>query len=106
MQADEVKEREEHERQFKEVSDNPNRMLLWALQKAKDYRSRDEEEGASERPPQGRISQSEPMDADADLVSSGSLSGKVRRNDPGPCGSGRKFKKCCMKKKRSDNPFN
>lgn len=25
--------------------------------------------------------------------------GKVRRNDPCPCGSGKKFKKCCLKKR-------
>jgi len=27
---------------------------------------------------------------------------KVGRNDPCPCGSGKKYKKCCMRKKRND----
>jgi len=26
---------------------------------------------------------------------------KVGRNDPCPCGSGKKYKKCCMKKRRT-----
>jgi len=30
---------------------------------------------------------------------------KVGRNDPCPCGSGKKFKKCCMRKQTSDSPF-
>ncbi len=33
---------------------------------------------------------------DLDLASSGSL--KIGRNDPCPCGSGKKFKKCCNAK--------
>lgn len=33
---------------------------------------------------------------DLDLASSGSL--KIGRNDPCPCGSGKKFKKCCSAK--------
>jgi preprotein translocase subunit SecA len=30
---------------------------------------------------------------------------KVGRNDPCPCGSGKKFKACCMRKHSSANPF-
>jgi hypothetical protein len=33
----------------------------------------------------------------------GPPSGKVGRNDPCPCGSGKKFKKCCLNKQRTDN---
>ncbi|WP_435016860.1 preprotein translocase subunit SecA [Tundrisphaera sp. TA3] len=33
------------------------------------------------------------------------LSKKVGRNDPCPCGSGKKFKACCMKKEASADPF-
>ena len=106
-QADEEEEREEHERQLQEVSDDPNRMLLWALQKAKDYvaRDEDEEEETAEKPRQVRIRPRGPLDADVDLVDSDSLSGRVGRNNPCPCGSGKKYKKCCMKKKRSENPL-
>jgi hypothetical protein len=31
---------------------------------------------------------------------------KTGRNDPCPCGSGRKFKKCCLKKQSSDTMLN
>ena len=27
---------------------------------------------------------------------------KIGRNDPCPCGSGKKFKKCCMRKRQGD----
>ncbi len=33
---------------------------------------------------------------------SGSI-GQIGRNDPCPCGSGKKFKKCCMSKQRTDD---
>jgi preprotein translocase subunit SecA len=33
------------------------------------------------------------------------LSKKVGRNDPCPCGSGKKFKACCMKKEAAADPF-
>jgi preprotein translocase subunit SecA len=105
-QADEEREREEHERELQEVSDDPNRMLLWALQKAKDYvaSDEDEQEEVAEKPRQARIPRSKPMDADIDLMGSDSSSRRVGRDDPCPCGSGKKYKKCCMKK-GSENPL-
>jgi len=33
------------------------------------------------------------------------LAKKVGRNDPCPCGSGKKFKACCMRKQSTANPF-
>ena len=30
---------------------------------------------------------------------------KIRRNDPCPCGSGEKYKKCCLLQKTSDQSF-
>jgi preprotein translocase subunit SecA len=33
------------------------------------------------------------------------LAKKVGRNDPCPCGSGKKFKACCMRKQSAANPF-
>ncbi|MFN4033605.1 MAG: SEC-C metal-binding domain-containing protein [Fimbriimonadales bacterium] len=37
-------------------------------------------------------------EADAGTVDAGARSGKVGRNDPCPCGSGKKYKKCCYPK--------
>ena len=31
------------------------------------------------------------------------MSNKIRRNDPCPCGSGKKYKKCCMNKGTEDD---
>ena len=33
------------------------------------------------------------------------LAKKVGRNDPCPCGSGKKFKACCMRKQSAADPF-
>jgi preprotein translocase subunit SecA len=33
------------------------------------------------------------------------LGKKVGRNDPCPCGSGKKFKSCCMRKEAAADPF-
>jgi hypothetical protein len=30
---------------------------------------------------------------------------KIRRNDPCPCGSGKKYKKCCLLRQTSDQSF-
>jgi hypothetical protein len=30
---------------------------------------------------------------------------KIRRNDPCPCGSGKKYKKCCLLQQTSDQSF-
>jgi preprotein translocase subunit SecA len=40
----------------------------------------------------------EPEDNDEEDEPEPSVSRKVGRNDPCPCGSGKKFKKCCLKK--------
>lgn len=32
------------------------------------------------------------------------MNGKIGRNDPCPCGSGQKYKKCCMLKNSSELP--
>lgn len=44
--------------------------------------------------------QEEASDKETDAVEQPkqSKSGKIRRNDPCPCGSGDKFKKCCLMK--------
>ena len=44
-----------------------------------------------------RPAQAEPMAARAQVEHEGAVP-KPRRNDPCPCGSGRKYKKCCLRK--------
>ena len=39
-----------------------------------------------------------PLDENAIRIAPGPMPGKVGRNDPCPCGSGRKFKQCCGRK--------
>ena len=103
------REREEHRRQLEEVSGDPQRMLLFAMQKAKDYFSGDEDEEESPKP------QSPPKPlglgpADVGKIVSPLNPGKatqhVGRNDPCPCGSGKKFKKCCMKRQGDEHLLN
>ena len=103
------RDREEHRRQREEVSGDPQRSLLFALQKAKEYFSGDEDEEESPKP------QSPPKQlglgpADVGKILSPLNPGKatthVGRNDPCPCGSGKKYKKCCLKKQGDEHLFN
>jgi hypothetical protein len=100
------REREEHFRQLEEVNDDPNRMLLFALQKAKDYFGSDDEEAPLQ--PNLPVKQ-----LSTGMMGGGGLAGAfgpgkaiqhVGRNDPCPCGSGKKYKKCCLKK-QDNNPL-
>jgi hypothetical protein len=103
------RDRDEHRRQLEEIGDDPHRSLLFALEKAKDYFSGDEDEGASPKP------QSPPKQLGLGPTNAGKLfpplnpgtaTKHVGRNDPCPCGSGKKFKKCCMKKQGDEHLFN
>jgi len=93
------RDREEHKRQLEAVSGDPQRTLLFALQKAKEYFSGDEDE-----------EQQSPKPAAGSGVTPAFNSGKpmrnIGRNDPCPCGSGKKFKKCCLKKRNDDHLSN
>ena len=83
--AAEKAEREEHRRRVKELEGDPKRLLLYALEK---LAGRKAPEVPKPRPP-------------APVWSLPRESGgkqKVGRNDPCPCGSGKKFKNCCLKK--------
>ena len=86
-------EREEHRRQLEAVAGDPKATLLWAFERAKEYFSSNE---ADEKAP--------PVSKDASVDErlrdgSSSLSvQRVGRNDPCPCGSGKKYKKCCLRK--------
>jgi len=88
-------EREEHRKQQDAVKDNPTAALAWALGRAKDYFPSDEPEDQKESLPKpNRPSFNEPLLGS----SSDAESKRVGRNDPCPCGSGKKYKKCCMRK--------
>lgn len=88
-------EREEHRRQLEAVKDDPTATLAWALGRAKDYMLPDEPEEQRTTPPLPNLpSFDEPLPGGRpDAVSK-----RAGRNDPCPCGSGKKYKKCCMKK--------
>ncbi len=88
-----IREREEHRRQLEAVADDPRATLLWTLERARDYFLPHESE---EKTP--AVSQHAPVDK---LLRGGGpkpVAERVGRNAPCPCGSGRKFKNCCMKK--------
>lgn len=78
-------EKEEHRRRIEELGDDPVGLMQFALEKLK---------------------QETPSSDHQELHSSVAPADKRRvgRNAPCPCGSGKKFKKCCMKKS-SGNPF-
>ena len=87
-------EREERRKQVDSVKDDPTAALAWALGRAKDYFPSDEPEDQKERlPASNRPSFNEPL-----LDRSEADAKRVGRNDPCPCGSGKKYKKCCMRK--------
>ncbi len=102
------REREEHFRQLAEVSDDPQRMLLFAMQKLKDYHSHDEDEKEPPpKPPAKQLSMGSTGDNGLGLAGAtgpGKAIQHVGRNDPCPCGSGKKYKKFCLKK-QDDNPL-
>ena len=89
------REREEHRRQLEAVADDPNAALLWTLERAKDY-------FPSDVPDEKETAVSDAYSADELLLASGSkpATERVGRNDPCPCGSGKKYKKCCLKKEQ------
>jgi preprotein translocase subunit SecA len=105
------REREEHRRQLEEVSGDPERTLLFALQKAKEYFSGEDDDEESPKP------QSPPKQLGGGMESTagkglGPVLGtdkpgrNVGRNDPCPCGSGKKYKKCCLKRQGNDPLLN
>jgi uncharacterized protein YecA (UPF0149 family) len=104
------RERAEHFRQLEEVSGDPQRALLFALEKAKDYFSGDEDEEESPKP------QSPPKQLGGlgsalrrelgPAIGPGKPARNVGRNDPCPCGSGKKYKKCCLKKQGDEHLLN
>jgi hypothetical protein len=105
------REREEHRRQLEEVSGDPQRMLLFAMQKAKEYFSsdKDEEETPKIKPPPKQLGVGMGPTGGSGITAAsgpGTPARNVGRNDLCPCGSGKKYKKCCLKKQGNEHLLN
>jgi plasmid stability protein len=85
--AAEKAEKEAHWRRVKELEGDPAGMLLFALEKLTGKKAADLPSAQPALPP--TIPLTLPRKPEAR---------KVGRNDPCPCGSGKKFKNCCMRK--------
>jgi hypothetical protein len=85
--ATEKAEKEEHWRRVKELEGDPQGLLLFALEKLTGKTAADV---AKAKPPS-------PLTPRLTLPRTPDAKKKVGRNDPCPCGSGKKFKNCCMK---------
>jgi hypothetical protein len=85
--ATEKKEKEEHWKRVKELEDDPRGMLLFALEKLAGKKATDMPKPKPPLAPVSRLGLPPPA-----------AKQKVGRNDPCPCGSGKKFKACCMRK--------
>jgi hypothetical protein len=85
--AVEKAEKEEHGRRVKELENDPRGLLLFALEKLTGEKAAAVPRAKSTFPATPRL----PLPRKAEVK-------KVGRNDPCPCGSGKKFKNCCMRK--------
>ncbi|HEY7326991.1 MAG TPA: SEC-C metal-binding domain-containing protein [Gemmataceae bacterium] len=86
--ATEKAEKEEHWRRVRELEGDPKGLLLFALEKLTGKKAADVTKAKPPLPPTPRLT----------LPRNPEAKKKVGRNDPCPCGSGKKFKNCCMKK--------
>ena len=86
--AVEKAEKEEHWRRVKELEGDPKGLLLFAFDKLTGKKAADVVKTKPPIPPSPRLA----------LPRKPASKQKVGRNDPCPCGSGKKFKTCCMRK--------
>jgi hypothetical protein len=86
--AVEKAEKEEHWQRVKELDGDPQGLLLFALEKLTGKKAADVPKPKPPVPPGPRLT----------LPRKPEVKQKVGRNDPCPCGSGKKFKNCCMRK--------
>ena len=84
--ATEKREKEEHWRRMKELEGNPRGQILFALEKLTGKKA----DIPKAKPPFLPMPLARPHKPD--------VKQKVGRNDPCPCGSGKKFKTCCLRK--------
>lgn len=87
--AEEEAEKEEHRRKMQEIGDDPEGFLRYAVERF-----------AAQSPKQ--VEEPDPFEAPAPPVRAPFVFDTPRtgRNEPCPCGSGKKFKNCCLKKSR------
>jgi hypothetical protein len=86
--ATEKAEKAEHWRRVNELEGDPNGLLLFALEKlARDNAT--ETTKATKSVPHASLQRPAPKSESQQ---------RVGRNDPCPCGSGKKFKQCCLKR--------
>jgi hypothetical protein len=86
--ATEKAEKVEHWRRVKELEGDPERLMLFALEKLTGKKAPEMPKAKAPVLPSPRP----PLHRKAEVKQ------KVGRNDPCPCGSGKKFKTCCMRR--------
>ena len=86
--AIEKAEKQEHCKRVKELEGDPNGLLMFALEKLAGKKAAD----------MPKAKPSVPLAPRQSLAPKSESKQRVGRNDPCPCGSGKKFKKCCMKR--------
>lgn len=86
--AAEKAEQEEHWKRVKELEGDPRGLLLFALEKLTGKKAADVPKAKPAIPPAPRLTLPRKPEGQQ----------KVGRNDPCLCGSGKKFKNCCMRK--------
>lgn len=76
----------------------PMAALAWALKRFRDDRASDEPEEEEPTVPTPDVASVDKVLADSRTDAGANRFG---RNDPCPCGSGKKYKKCCMRKQQN-----
>jgi preprotein translocase subunit SecA len=90
-----------------ELRNDPNGMLANALERLREYKElggSEEREAPSESP----VAISNEDDASRNEFEAEPATPshqKTGRNDPCPCGSGKKYKRCCLKKRNDGSLF-
>lgn len=85
--AAEKAEKAEHWKRIKELEGDPDRLMLFALEKLTGQKAPEMPKAKPQALPSPRPALPRKLD----------VKQKVGRNDPCPCGSGKKFKHCCMR---------
>jgi hypothetical protein len=92
------REREEHRRHMEALKDNPMAALSLALGRLRDDGDLDEPEEQETTLPAPDLASVDELFSDSRTDAGVN---RVGRNDPCPCGSGKKYKKCCMRKQQN-----
>lgn len=92
------REREEHRQHMEALKHNPMAALSLAFGRLRDNGASDEPEERKTIPPASNLAPLDEILADS---RTDAVSKRIGRNDPCPCGSGKKYKKCCMRKQQN-----